>query len=112
MPKKYSGFVLIPILIFVGLLIVGFIFLRPKGNSTPNSIGEIIQKAKEKTTQSDCPDPFVFQLPIDINKATSVLYPGQIRGGDYKAHGGFRFDKSLPNEITVTGSQSISTLSL
>lgn len=49
-----------------------------------------------------CPEPFVFKLPVDINKATSVLYPGQYRGQEYKPHGGFRFDKSLPDEITVT----------
>src|SRR3989338_4347123 len=48
-----------------------------------------------------CPDPFIFDLPIDIRKATSVLYPGQIRGGDFKAHCGFRFDNSRPDEITV-----------
>jgi len=50
---------------------------------------------------SACPDPFVFRLPVDIAKATSILYPGQIRSGDYKAHGGFRFDGSRPDEITV-----------
>ena len=48
-----------------------------------------------------CPDPFIFDLPIEIGKATSVLYPGQIRGGEFKAHGGFRFDTSRPDEITV-----------
>ena len=48
-----------------------------------------------------CPEPFVFQMPVDIDKVTSILYPGQIRGGNYKAHGGFRFDKSHPDEITV-----------
>ncbi len=48
-----------------------------------------------------CPKPFVFRMPIDTEKATSVLYPGQIRGGNYKAHGGFRFDGSKPDEITV-----------
>ena len=55
-----------------------------------------------QATTNDCPEPFVFQLPIDIGKATSVLYPGQTRGGDYKAHGGFRFDSSAPEDITVT----------
>lgn len=49
-----------------------------------------------------CPEPFVFALPIDIAKATSVLYPGQLRGGEFKAHGGFRFDGSRNDEITVT----------
>ena len=39
-----------------------------------------------------CPAPLVFTTPIDVSRVTSVLYPGQIRGGDYKPHGGFRFD--------------------
>lgn len=49
-----------------------------------------------------CPKPFIFQMPVDLNKATSILYPGQLRGGEYKAHGGFRFDTSRPDEVTVT----------
>lgn len=49
-----------------------------------------------------CPSPFVFRMPIDMLKATSILYPGQKRGGNYKAHGGFRFDASRPDEISVT----------
>lgn len=49
-----------------------------------------------------CESPFVFQMPVDLSRATSILYPGQIRGGNYKAHGGFRFDGSKPSEITVT----------
>jgi len=27
-----------------------------------------------------------------MSRVTSILYPGQVRG-DYKAHGGFRFDQ-------------------
>ena len=50
---------------------------------------------------SGCPNPFVFRMPIDLSKATSILYPGQLRGGEYKAHGGFRFDGSKPSDITV-----------
>ncbi len=65
---------------------------------------EIIPTDKFKQMSGNydkCPEPFVFQMPVDINKATSILYPGQIRGGNYKAHGGFRFDKSRPDEIAV-----------
>ena len=40
-------------------------------------------------------------MPVDMSKVTSILYPGQNRGGDYKAHGGFRFDSSRPDEIQV-----------
>lgn len=53
-------------------------------------------------TAPACPDPFVFQVPADLSKATAVLYPGQTRGGNYKPHGGLRFDNSKNNEITVT----------
>jgi putative cell wall-binding protein len=50
-----------------------------------------------------CPSPFDISMPIDLSLATSVLYPGQYRGGlFYKPHGGFRFDTSNPNDITVT----------
>jgi hypothetical protein len=46
----------------------------------------------------DCP----VELPpvVDISLATSVLYPGQVRG-DYKAHGGFRFDGLEPDDVEV-----------
>jgi len=30
------------------------------------------------------------------------LYPGQSRGGNYKAHGGFRFDTSPTNDVPVS----------
>lgn len=41
-----------------------------------------------------CPDPMPFGLPSDIGSATGALWPGQERGGDYKAHGGVRYDDS------------------
>jgi hypothetical protein len=50
----------------------------------------------------DCPDPLTVKTPVDINKVSSILYPGQSRGGDYKPHGGFRFDNLETNQVTVT----------
>lgn len=47
-----------------------------------------------------CPSP--LNPPIDMNKVTSMLYPGQYRGGDYKPHGGFRFDNETSNNVTIT----------
>lgn len=57
----------------------------------------------KQLTQSyeSCPQPFIFLMPVDMYKVTSILYPGQYRGGEYKPHGGFRFDHSRPDEITV-----------
>ena len=53
-------------------------------------------------TPPQCPEPFHIVPPIDIQLATSVLYPGQIRNGNsYEPGGGFRFDKSPTDVITV-----------
>lgn len=43
----------------------------------------------------------ILPSPVDLSLATSVLYPGQVRG-DYKAHGGFRFDGLPANAVAVT----------
>ena len=48
-----------------------------------------------------CPDPLILPSPVDLNLVTGVLYPGQERGGDYKPHGGFRFDNQANNEVDV-----------
>jgi len=60
-------------------------------------------------TPPACPDPFTLKSPTDLNKATSLLYPGQERkgevfsgqGGNYKPHGGFRFDGLKNTEVSV-----------
>lgn len=46
--------------------------------------------------------PATLTAPVDITKATAILYPGQTRGGNYKAHSGFIFKNSTNNEITVS----------
>lgn len=48
-----------------------------------------------------CPEPMSMLPPVDLSLATSTLYPGQVRG-DYKAHGGFRFDGLAPEDVQVT----------
>ena len=59
-----------------------------------------------------CPEPFSIVPPTDVSLVTSVLYPGQIRNGNtYEPGGGFRFDTSpndvitvrVPEDATVTG---------
>lgn len=68
---------------------------KKAGSSHPAST------ASEKTnTSSSCPDP-ILQSPVDIAKVTSVLYPGQARGGQYKPHGGFRLDNSNNDAVEV-----------
>jgi hypothetical protein len=53
------------------------------------------------STPPPCSQPMV-KMPADISKITSVLYPGQTRGGNYKPHGGFRFDNIKDNKVTLT----------
>ena len=52
------------------------------------------------TPSSSCPTP-LLQTPVDLSIVTSILYPGQERGGNYKAHGGFGFDNATDNSVTV-----------
>ena len=55
---------------------------------SPNSVAPI------------CAEPLGLQTPVDMNKVTAALWPGQSRGG-YKGHGGFRFDSSSADSIIV-----------
>lgn len=48
--------------------------------------------------KNTCP---TLQSPVSVADVTSVLYPGQLREGDYKPHGGFRFDGLNNDEVTV-----------
>ncbi|MBS3051207.1 MAG: hypothetical protein J4400_03580 [Candidatus Aenigmarchaeota archaeon] len=49
----------------------------------------------------DCPE-LVFQSPVDLSIVSSIIYPGQVRSGDFKPHGGFRTDDvSGPVEVTA-----------
>lgn len=53
-------------------------------------------------TPPACPNPLQIPTPVDLTKVTAVLYPGQFRGGNYKAHGGFIFGGSPNDAVTVT----------
>ena len=49
----------------------------------------------------ECPE-LVFQSPVDLSIVSSIIYPGQVRTGDFKPHGGFRTDGvSGPVEVTA-----------
>lgn len=49
-----------------------------------------------------CADPLDLPAPADLATATAVLYPGQMRGGNYKPHGGLMFHGTPNNAVTVT----------
>ncbi len=72
-----------------------FFTLGDRGDNT-NSISD---NNSPTTPSSQCP---ALLTPVDVSLVTSVLYPGQIRGGDYKPHGGFRLDNATTNLVEVT----------
>lgn len=53
-------------------------------------------------TPPQCPEPLMAVSPVDTARASAVLLPGQYRGTHYKAHGGFRYDGSKSQDISVT----------
>lgn len=123
MRKQNSGFSIVEILIVLAvlaLIIGGGLWVWSNQNKpsqqTSNTSQPSNQKSSEQlvmwmqngdgswTPQSQaptCPTQPMLKPPADLATATSILYPGQTRGGNYKAHGGIRFDSSKDNSVTV-----------
>jgi hypothetical protein len=76
----------------------------PDGGEQPQggeqAVGDGTEVASPNAPSSSCPTP-LLQTPVDLSKVTSILYPGQERGGNYKAHGGFGFENATDNSVTV-----------
>ena len=109
MNKKFVlvSFVFLPVMAIAVFLILK-IPESSKNNSIQQTGGEVswqfdqTSKTWQNTGSSPpCPEPLTFPSPVDINLVSGILYPGQVRGGDYKAHGGFRFDNLQSNEVKV-----------
>lgn len=56
-------------------------------------------------TPQACPE-LLFQAPVDLDLVTSILYPGQFRGNDFKPHGGFRLDGGQGTAVEVRAPMS------
>lgn len=116
----------VAVLIIISVVaVVGFVGWRVMGsnkdnskssttNSSSNSSGQSSESYKPVTWEydgnawkangqaPDCKEPFKFSnSPVDVSKASAVLYPGQTRGTHYKAHGGFRFDGVADNKVEI-----------
>lgn len=76
-------------------------------SETSNAPSELIWQQIDKgwrsmQTPPTCPAQPMLVSPVDLSKVTSILYPGQTRGGNYKPHGGFRLDNTKNADVTVT----------
>lgn len=112
--KGFSAIEAVIILVVVAALGFGayFVFSKQKAkDSQNNTTSQTSSQAdiqwsftgtewRASGTPPACPDP-LLKTPVDVSKATSVLYPGQYRGGNYKPHGGFRFDNNKDGKIEV-----------
>lgn len=56
---------------------------------------------KAMSTAPDCEDPLTIAAPMDLSQATSKLYPGQVRGGDFKPHGGIGIDDATNTSMSL-----------
>lgn len=95
------------------LLVVGGIVIFLATNTGGRSFQNILQRApspyweqaegggwKAVGTPPACPQPLAFASVTDVSKATSVLYPGQLRSVGYEPTAGFRFDRQ-PNDVVI-----------
>lgn len=53
-------------------------------------------------TPPACEEPLLVNSPVDVDKVNSVLLPGQVRGTDFKPHGGLATDKEPHNDLEVS----------
>jgi hypothetical protein len=127
--QKQKGFAHLEIIVIAALVIVvvGFIVWRVLDANKPQAATNTNQQQTETPTETQtaaapaeliwqqgeggwrsmqtppaCPAQPMMKMPADISKATGILYPGQTRGGNYKPHGGFRFDGTANDKIQVT----------
>lgn len=73
----------------------------PGGNSSTTYWVQTESGWKAVGTPPSCPEPLELDSITDISKATSVLYPGQMRSVGYEPTAGFRFDGVSNEEISV-----------
>jgi len=98
--KGFAHFVIILVIIVAGVVgFAGWKVLNKK--EATKSEKPAITSSSQPSGDSACPAQPMMISPADSSLATAVLYPGQTRGSDYKAHGGLRFDNSQNNEVTV-----------
>ena len=116
--NREKGFGIVPIVIIVTACMLAALLvwrLWPAQTAVNLTAGDVADNATdpnaiwvfknaEWTPESlppRCANPFIVKSPADVSAVSSVLYPGQVRGGNYKPHGGLRFDGKKNEDITV-----------
>jgi hypothetical protein len=110
--NNQSGFGIIEIIIVaVVLAVVGFIAWRVLSPSNPGPYGSgpgFVEwsfdgsKWNPNGTAPACESPLAIASPADVTKMSAVLMPGQVRGCDFKPHGGLSSADPYYNDVTVS----------
>lgn len=104
--RNESGFsavlVLVVIVIIAGIGFAGYTVTKKKNeNKTPQNSQKTSSTGKSsEDAQPSCDGSPTISLPVASQRIKSVLYPGQVRGNNFKPHGGFILNGT--NEVDVT----------
>lgn len=83
----------------VALVVIALVGFAGYKVSSKDRVGR--ESTGRTSSQASCGNHPMLETPVDLDKVTGLLYPGQTRGGQYKPHGGFRFDNSQADDITI-----------
>lgn len=104
--KNEKGFGAIGLLLILATVaIVGFVGFRvvQSQTKTSNEVKNLdieADSAKQKSNASCGSEP-VIALPVANDRIESILYPGQVRGNNFKPHGGFRLNGNNTAQVTL-----------
>lgn len=105
--KNEHGFSAVGILLIVAVMgIIGFVGVKvftsqsesEDTNSSQTQSG-VSEKQKDDLT---CKSDPVIALPVAKERIEAILYPGQVRGNNFKPHGGFRLNGDNTAEVTLS----------
>lgn len=90
--RRIFLFVVLPLLVIFGI-VAYFAF----GINDQNSV-KTAENKPGSTASNECP---ALVTPVVATDVVAVLYPGQVRGGDFKPHGGFGMKNTGGNLVDV-----------
>jgi hypothetical protein len=112
--QKQAGFSIVELLaLIVVIAVLGLILWRSLNSKVQesNSGSGASQKFVEWSfdgnvwkaigTPPVCEAPLAIGAPMDVTKANAVLLPGQVRGGDFKPHGGLSLAETSNNKVAI-----------
>jgi hypothetical protein len=93
---------LLVIAVIVSVGFAGYSISKKKGGSKAQQSSQTSSSMPDtgKVGQKSCAAPPTIRLPVASQRIKSVLYPGQVRGNNFKPHGGFILNNS--NDAAVT----------